>query len=122
MLAQHARFIPADPAGEAPTCNLGYIRRALGRAGYGDYRMVTYVRALIADYAFPRPLPTLRKKALTTDVTPDSNWLRPAVDAWLDSFLPPEAGAALTREAHIAAAAEMDEAAGALRIVGGTDR
>lgn len=114
----------ADP--DAPrTCTLGYIRAALGRRDYGDKRMVTYVTLLVEHHGFPKPLPTLRKKALTGAVTPDSNWLRDAVDAWLEDFLPPEAGAQLDAAAKAAAAADMDNAAaqlgrGRLRVVGGS--
>lgn len=122
MLSRSASFL--HDADEAPTCTLSFIRRRLGRAGYSDRRMVTYVTLLIAERGFPQPLPSMRKGALTSAVTQHSSWLRPAVETWLDNFLPPEAATALDRQAMAAAASEMDDAArslGLLRVVGGRD-
>jgi hypothetical protein len=101
------------------TCTASYIRVALGVRKYGDRRMCTYLRELIAHHNFPRPLPTLRGAVTTLDVIPGSRWVRFSVDNWLEDFLPPEAAAALARDARNAAAASMDNAAnlGALRLV-----
>lgn len=102
------------------TCTLGYICTALGRISYGERRRCAYVRQLIAHHGFPRPLPTLHRRQLTSDVVASSRWLRAAVDNWLEDFLPPDAAAALDSEAQRVAAAAMDNAAanlGALRLV-----
>lgn len=106
-----------DPA--ARTCTIWYIRRELGRADYGDGRLVTYVRALVASRGFPPPLPHEKRGHLVEEVTVNSRWLRSAVDAWLDDFLPPEAAASVDRAQRAAAADEMDAAAFGLRLVRG---
>jgi hypothetical protein len=104
----------ATPAADAPTCTLAYIKRQLGRGDFGDRRMCTYVRALIAGEGFPPPLPCLIKRELTREVTPKSRWIRASVDAWIEDFLPPANAAAVDRAAMAAAAEEMDRAAGNL--------
>lgn len=121
MLSRSSSFLL--DADEAPTCNLNYIRRRLGRSDYSDRRMVTFVTQLVDQRGFPQPLPSMRKGMLTGDVTQHSSWLRPAVETWLDNFLPPEAAVALDRQAMAAAASEMDAAAAGLglRVVGGRD-
>ena len=77
------------------TCNLTYLRNVLGRRNYGDRRMCTYVRELIAKHGFPPPLPTLVGETTTGEVVPDSNWIRASVDSWLFDFPPPARAAAI---------------------------
>ena len=108
-----------DPA---RTCNLWYIRRELGRDGYGIKRLSTYVTRLIEQCDFPAPLPTLRGGALVETVCADSRWLRVAVDSWLDAQLPGPAAADQADAVRAAAMDEMDAAAGNLRLVAATDR
>ena len=104
------------------TCTFHYVRRELGQSALSDRRMVAYLRALIADHGFPRPLPTLlRGGDLTADVTRKSSWIKSAVDAWLAGFIPPDCAATIDHQALRAAASEMDTAAANLRLIGGTD-
>jgi len=106
-----ATALPPAPI-DAPTCTLSYIKRQLGRGDFGDRRMCTYVRALIQQEGFPPPLPCmLRGGTLTREVTPKSRWIRSAVDAWIEDFLPPANAAAVDRLAQAAAASEMDSMA-----------
>lgn len=108
-----------DP--EARTCNLHYIRRELGQS-CSDRRMVLYLAQLIATEDFPRPLPTLvRGGTITREVHRRSEWLREAVDAWIDGFTPPGAAAQLDRRDRQRAAADMDSSASNLRLVAGRD-
>jgi len=113
-------LIPAD--GDPPTCNLQWICHQLGHDG-SDGAKITYVQGLIAQHGFPRPLPHLAhggKVSLDIHAT-RSQWIRTAVEAWLADFLPPTATAALDAAAQRAAAADMDNAALHLRLVGGTE-
>ncbi|KUR80930.1 hypothetical protein [Novosphingobium sp. FSW06-99] len=109
-----------DPC--ATTCTLFYIRRELGQSAMSERRMIVYLRQLIAQHDFPRPLPLLlRDGTLTTQPHRRSAWIKSAVDAWLAGFIPPDCGATLDDQAHRAAAAEMDNAAAHLHLVGGRD-
>ncbi len=113
-------LIPAD--GDPPTCNLQWICRNLGHDGSDDAK-IAYVRGLIADHGFPRPLPHLAhggKVSLDIHAT-RSQWIRTAVEAWLADFLPPAGAAAIDAAAQRLAAADMDNAAMNLRLVGGTE-
>ncbi len=101
------------------TCTIWYVRRRLGRQDYQRIRLIRLIEQLIAQMGFPPPLPQLSAGELVADVTLNSAWNRPAVDAWLDDRLPPENAAALDDQAKAAAAAEMDAAAGNLRLVAG---
>ena len=116
-----------DPDRRTATCNLTYIRRRLGKAGWGDQRLASYVQALIEQKHFPAPFPTFTRKrngnrALSDRVAPASTWQRCAVDQWFDDFLPPDAAAALDAAARAAAAADMDANAANLRLVAGNRR
>lgn len=115
-LAIPGRPIPARSVRDADefTCTLWYIRRRLGHTRYSDRKIVKLVTALIEQRGFPRPLPCLKKGELVDAVIPASTWQRPAVDTWLDDFLPPAATAALDAAAREAAAADMDAAAATL--------
>jgi len=106
-----SRVAFAPPSDDAPTCTLSYIKRQLGRGDFGDRRMCTYVRALMQHEGFPPPLPCLVKRELTREVTPKSRWIRSAVDAWIEDFLPPANAAAVDRIAQLQAADDMDAAA-----------
>lgn len=113
-------FIAEDP--EARTCNFGYVQKQLGRDGLSQPRMVQYLRRLIADHGFPAPLPTIVKGGKTTkDVHPSSRWIRAAVIAWFDGYIPPDCAATIDDKAYAAAALSMDTAATNLRLVGGRD-
>lgn len=109
-----------DPA--AHTCTFHYVRTALGQSALSDRRARDYLRQLIAQHGFPKPLPSLlRGGTITQDVTRKSAWIRSAVDAWLAGFIPPDCAATIDTVAMHAAATEMDQAAATLRFVGGTD-
>jgi hypothetical protein len=101
------------------------IRQIAAKLGYArrDHRALRgFVTALIDQRGFPAPLPSLARgpELLITDgVTSHSKWLAPAVDAWLDNFLPPAAALALDAAARRAAAQDMDHAATTLRLVAG---
>jgi hypothetical protein len=105
-----------------PTVNLTWIRKQLGFRASDDL-LVTYIEALIEQREFPRPFPHLaRGGMLSDDIHPmKSEWIRAAVEAWLASFLPPSAAAAIDAAAAREAAADMDAMAGNLRIVGGVE-
>jgi hypothetical protein len=64
------------------------------RAGFSDRSgnwVVNYVRLLIANEDFPKPLPYFGLNAKRrAGVTLHSRWLREAVDAWFGGFLPPQ--------------------------------
>lgn len=112
----------------APTCSLMWVRRVLGHRRAGDASLIRFVQLLIAEQGFPRPLPHYKQGGgLETGVTHKSEWLRAAVEAWLeDNFLPPAAAAMLDRAAHDSAAAEMDAVADVLgaplRLAASNDR
>lgn len=113
-------LLPAD--GDPPTCNLQWICRHLGHDS-SEAGQVAYIRGLIAEHGFPRPLPHLAhgsKVSLDIHAT-RSQWIRVAVEAWLADFLPPAGAAALDAAAMRAAAEDMDDMAGKLRLVGGTE-
>lgn len=69
--------------------------------------MVGHVTGLIDQHGFPPPLPYRG----TTRVQAGSKWLYQAVEAWLGSFMPPGASAAVEAAAMRQAGDEMDEAA-----------
>lgn len=113
-MSAHSRLSIVPDAEQ--TCNLTYIKRRLGRQGWGDQRTATYLRSLIADYHFPRPFPSMRAKMgkLVDDIVPDSVWQRLAVDHWFDDRLPPAVAAKRGDDDLRAAAADMDAMAGQL--------
>lgn len=96
----------------APTCSIYWIKRILGHRR-SDKALIRYVELLIAEQGFPQPLPHLKHGGgLETGVALKSEWLRAAVEAWLeDNFLPPSAAAMLERADEDEAAAAMDAAA-----------
>lgn len=109
-----------DP--EARTCSFGYVQHQLGCDHLSQRRMAAYLTSLIADHGFPRPLPApVKGGKLTTAVHFSSKWHRAAVDAWIDGFIPPDQAATIDEQACALAAAEMDDAARNLRLVGGKD-
>lgn len=116
-----SRSIAADdPANR--TCTFGYVQGQLGQNTLSQRRMVEYLRKLIADHGFPPPLPAIVKGgALTREPHPSSRWLRTAVHAWLDGYIPPDCAATIDDQAFAAAALDMDAAATNLRLVGGRD-
>lgn len=113
-------FAADDPA--ARTCTIGYIQRELGQNALSQPRLVKYLRALIGGHGFPAPLPTILKGGtLTRDVHASSKWVRAAVDAWIDGFIPPDQAATIDDQAFAAAALDMDANAHRLRLVGGRE-
>lgn len=122
----HPPLVAGDADQLAATCTLGYIARRLGKAGWGDTRLCSYVQALVDQRGFPKPFPELvgrgEARQLTDRVRPGSTWQRWAVQDWLGDHLPPDAAAALDAAAKAAAAAEMDGNAGNLRLVAGGRR
>lgn len=111
---------------EAPTCDISFIARALGFNHLGARTITGRIDGLIAQCSFPRPLPAPRNRRpgevgrqFTPNVTPRSMWLRHAVLAWLDNYMPPEGAAHADEAAGDAAALDMDNAARRLRLVGG---
>lgn len=97
----------------APTCSILWIKRVLGHRRSGDATLIRFVNLLIEEQGFPRPLPHYKHGGgLETGVAMKSEWLRAAVESWLeDNFLPPSAAAMLERADEAEAAAAMDAAA-----------
>lgn len=110
---------------EAPTCGFYWIRRAFGQSGKkapSDSRFARFLAGLIDRHGFPRPLPHPRHGGgIETGVAPKSEWLRAGVVEWFGDYLPPDTHAALDAAAEALAAADMDQAAGGLRLVGGLE-
>lgn len=96
----------------APTCSIFWIRKVLGHRR-SDAALVRFLDLLIAEQGFPRPLPHYKHGGgLETGVALKSEWLRAAVESWLENnFLPPSAAAMLDRAGEDEAAAAMDAAA-----------
>lgn len=110
------------PPNNEATCTFYHVKALLGVQRFSDDRTAAYLRTLVSDHDFPRPLPTpLRKGAVTLDVHPRSRWVRAAVDAWFAGYIPPAAAATIDAQAMQAAAHDMDAAALNLRLVGGRD-
>lgn len=106
----------------ATTCTFGYVQGQLGQNRLSPRRMVQYLQQLVNLHGFPAPLPTIVKGGkLTTQVHPSSKWIRNAVHAWLDGFIPPDCAATIDHQALAAAAIDMDANAANLRLVGGRD-
>lgn len=120
MASRFLRSAADDPANR--TCTIYYVQRELGEQHLSEKRLCAYLRKLIAEYGFPKPLPTvMRGGSLTNDVHQRSKWIRAAVDAWIDGYIPPDCAATIDEKAMRAAAAEMDANAQNLRLVGGRD-
>jgi hypothetical protein len=105
-----------------PTVTAWWIQRQLGHKG-SDKLLEAFLEGLIAQHGFPEPLPHQKwGGGLDTALNARrSRWLRVAVLAWLDNYLPPEAVVSLDAAHQAAAAEDMDQAAGNLRLVGGID-
>lgn len=110
-----------DPADLPPTVTFWHLKNRFGRGGNGTGWFRNYMQRMVDLAGFPPPLPDMsqRRPGLIRGVTENSRWVRVAVDAWFDDFLPPEVAARLDEVARAAAAAEMDQAAFGLRLVGG---
>lgn len=101
--------------------SLWYIATRAGVSGRSANWILNYVRLLIANEAFPGPLPYFGLNAKKRHgLGLHSRWLRLAVDSWFDGFLPPRLAAvaedrATARDAHIldGRAAELAATAGA---------
>lgn len=124
----HPHFSPlaALPAFDGPpTVGFYWVGRVLGHRG-SDTALADYLNLLIAQAGFPRPLPHRKHGGgLTSAVAARSEWLRPAVLAWLHDYLPPEAAALALAASEADAADQMDAAAAnlcrPLRLVAGKD-
>lgn len=120
-----SRSIPipvGSPDSAATTCTFGYVQGQLGQNRLSPRRMVQYLQQLVNLHGFPVPLPAIVKGGtLTTQVHPSSKWIRSAVHAWLDGFIPPDCAATIDDQAFAAAALDMDANACNLRLVGGKD-
>lgn len=95
--------------------SLWYIATRAGVSGRSDNWILSYVRMLVANDDFPAPLPNYDLGGKKKDgILFSSRWLRAAVDAWFDGFLPPRLAAVaddrqLERDADI-----LDQRADAL--------
>lgn len=125
MSAIHFLSHGARELDEQPTCTFQWIKHAFGQSGSdgcSDDRFVEFIDDLIELHGFPRPLPGPKwGGGIEAAVTRKSRWLRAAVITWLGDYLPPEAAAALNAAEAAAAAADMDAAAGNLRLVAAND-
>lgn len=117
-MSPHFTPLAALPAFDGPpTVGFYWVGRVLGHRG-SDAALVDYLTLLIGQAGFPRPLPHRKHGGgLCRDVAARSEWLRPAVLAWLHDFLPPEATALALAASEADAAAAMDAAAANLRLV-----
>jgi len=101
-----------QPDADEPTCTLLWLRRQLGRQDLTPGRFVRMVEALIANSGFPPPLPSFsQSKGLVLEVNQRSCWIRVAVEAWLQDFLPPANACAIDAAAMREAASDLDAAA-----------
>lgn len=110
------------PAADEGTVGIIYLRRRLGQDDYKERRLVNYISKLVKECGFPPPLPALKGTRLVHEVNMGSKWIRAAVEAWLDDFLPPDNAMSMDRAAMAAAASDMDAAAanlGNLRVIAG---
>lgn len=70
--------------------SMWYIATRAGVSDKGDNWILNYVRLLIVNEQFPKPLPYFGLNAeRRKGVGFHSRWIRTAVDAWFDGFLPP---------------------------------
>jgi hypothetical protein len=70
--------------------SLWYIATRAGVSDKSGDWLLNYVRLLIANEHFPKPLPYFGlNERRRQGVGLHSRWIRTAVDAWFDGFLPP---------------------------------
>jgi hypothetical protein len=69
--------------------SLWYIATRAGVSDKSDNWILNYVRELHANEKFPAPLPYYDSRKKRPGIHLQSRWLRAAVDAWFDGFLPP---------------------------------
>lgn len=87
--------------------SLWYIATRLGCGDRSAQWVANYVRQLVDDHKFPKPFPPcILRKQRRAEVGLHSRWLRSAVDAWLDGFMPEHLApiaedAALRRDAEL---------------------
>jgi hypothetical protein len=79
------------PAGSPGGVSLWYIATRAGVSHRSQGWILNYVRLLVKNEGFPAPLPTFRLVTgeRVPGIVPASRWLRGAVDAWFDGYLPP---------------------------------
>lgn len=100
------------PERAEPTWTMAAIARMLGVHYRSERWQRAYLTQLIANAHFPKPLPTMHRGALVTDVVPRrSRWLPAAVSAWIGGQLPSEALEAQATQDADAAADRLDAAA-----------
>ena len=92
------------------------------RGGFSDKSgnwILNWIRMAIANEAFPKPLPYwgLNEKK-RSGVGLHSRWLRTAVDAWFDGFLPPHLVTVAETRREAADAGLLDARAGELAACG----
>lgn len=103
------------PAEKGAGVSLWYVAMRLGLTGRSQQWLLGHVRQLIARNGFPAPFPHyLLDGTARQGVTLASRWLREAVDAWLDGFLPPELADAAAAARLAADAAALDARAAQL--------
>lgn len=111
----------AEPADDEPTVTLWWLMRQLGHRRAGEASQIAYAQLLVDEAGLPPPYPSMigrrGEQRLALGVTRKSQWARKPVEIWLEDFLPPANAAALETRALEAAAADMDAAAGNLRLV-----
>lgn len=105
-----------------PHCNLAWIGKALAFQGSEDL-LREFVEGLIDQLDFPKPLPhRMHGGGVGRHVCPKrSQWLRAGVLQWLNTYLPPDASAALIARERAKNADLLDQRAGNLSLVGGID-
>lgn len=70
--------------------SLWYIATRAGVSDRSANWILNYVRQLIAEEGFPKPLPYFGLNGKRrTGINLHSRWTRDAVDAWFGNFLPP---------------------------------
>lgn len=82
----------ADLKADGPSCTLWYIAMRAGRSEKSGGWLLSYVRLLHLNEGFPPPLPdyVLKTGKRKEGIHLESRWVREAVDAWFNQFLPPE--------------------------------
>jgi hypothetical protein len=96
-----------------------YIARRAGISDRSDAWILNTIRNLIAQEAFPKPLPHFDLQGRRRDaVNLHSRWIRAAVDAWFDGQLPPHVAASIADRRAANDGALLDSRAGELAATG----
>jgi hypothetical protein len=89
-------------------------RHARRRFARSENWVLNFVRQLHANEKFPSPLPYYDSRKKRSGIHLQSRWLRTAVDAWFDGFLPPHLVTVADDRQLEPDAARLDQRAGAL--------